>query len=177
MSDRLQAPSTRYVVGFLFYVGQYAPQGEVLLLRKKRPAWQAGRLNGPGGHVEVGETFAEAMFREFVEEVEYAALNWEHFATLKGVEKDGRAYEVGFFRTEIATLAERDRVIHPTLEYDERPEWAVVAALPADVLPNLRWLVPMAFHGQKKDWPFTIVEGQPNPQDVVVPTADATGQP
>lgn len=164
---RLLPPPARYVVGFLFAGDRW-----VLLLRKNRPAWQAGKLNGPGGKVEVGETFAEAMFREFVEEVEYAVTTWEHFATLKGVERDGRPYEVAFFRAEL-TVA-RGNVIHSYLEYDEQPEWFPINALPDDVLPKLRFLIPMAFHAQREAWPYTIVEGQPNPEDVARAASDAT---
>jgi 8-oxo-dGTP diphosphatase len=40
----------------------------VLLIQKNRPDWQAGKLNGIGGHVEEGETDREAMSREFQEE-------------------------------------------------------------------------------------------------------------
>jgi hypothetical protein len=40
----------------------------VVLIAKNRPARQAGRLNGVGGHVKPGETPAAAMAREFREE-------------------------------------------------------------------------------------------------------------
>lgn len=117
------------------------------------------------------------MFREFVEEVEYPALGWEGFALLKGVEKDGKPYEVGFFRADVPP-EELTRVIHSALEYDEKPEWWPVDGLPADVLPNLRFLIPMANPIHCEAWPFTIEEGRPNPQDAItVSTADATRQP
>ncbi len=41
---------------------------EVLLIEKKRPAWQAGRYNLPGGKVEDEETIHEAASRELQEE-------------------------------------------------------------------------------------------------------------
>jgi 8-oxo-dGTP pyrophosphatase MutT (NUDIX family) len=41
----------------------------VALLRKKRPLWQQGLLNGIGGHIEAGELPSEAMARECQEEV------------------------------------------------------------------------------------------------------------
>ncbi len=173
----LVAPPIQYVVGFLFADIRHSPW--VLLLRKKRPAWQLGRLNGPGGKVEVGETFKEAMFREFVEEVEYPVMldDWRQFALLRGVEKDGKPYEVAFFRAD-APESEWLHVIHPSLEYDEKPEWWPVDPLPREALNSLRYLLPMANPVQHDAWPFLIVEGQPNPQDYSEqPVADATGQP
>jgi 8-oxo-dGTP diphosphatase len=40
----------------------------VLLVKKTKPDWQAGKLNAIGGKVEDGETFAECACREFREE-------------------------------------------------------------------------------------------------------------
>ena len=59
-----------YVVGFLFDedARRYhkTGHGNVVLIEKNRPAWQAGRLNGVGGHIEIGETPDEAISREFL---------------------------------------------------------------------------------------------------------------
>lgn len=52
-----------YVLGFAF-----TTDGRVALIQKKRPAWQAGRLNGIGGKVEGTEHSAAAMVRECREE-------------------------------------------------------------------------------------------------------------
>ena len=53
-----------YVAGFLFD----EPLENVILIRKNRPKWQAGKLNGVGGKVEAMETNIAAMNREFKEE-------------------------------------------------------------------------------------------------------------
>jgi 8-oxo-dGTP diphosphatase len=55
----------------------------VLLLRKDRPAWQAGRWNGIGGKLEPGEDALAAMVREGVEEVGQA-FAWRPIARLRG---------------------------------------------------------------------------------------------
>lgn len=52
-----------YVLGFAF-----DDLGRLALIKKARPEWQAGRLNGVGGKVEDGELYHEAMSREFREE-------------------------------------------------------------------------------------------------------------
>jgi ADP-ribose pyrophosphatase YjhB (NUDIX family) len=55
---------TKYVCCFLFsHCGKY-----VYLIRKKRPNWQLGYLNGVGGKVEKGESCETAMIREIYEE-------------------------------------------------------------------------------------------------------------
>lgn len=54
----------RYVLGFVVNDdGQ-----SILLLRKNRPKFLAGRLNGVGGKIEDRETEVEAMVRECLEE-------------------------------------------------------------------------------------------------------------
>src|SRR5262245_46641476 len=88
----------RYAVGFVFveFDGPW-----VLLLRKTRPAWQAGKLNGPGGHIEDGESDIDAMRREFLEEVGYKITDWTSFAVLAGCDPEtGEPFEVVFFRSD-----------------------------------------------------------------------------
>lgn len=45
---------TIYVAGFLF--GPMPRHNYVALIRKNKPDWQKGKLNGIGGKVEAGET-------------------------------------------------------------------------------------------------------------------------
>lgn len=53
-----------YVVGFAFDESKE----NVLLMRKNRPDWQKGYLNGLGGHIEINEYPLHAMRREAYEE-------------------------------------------------------------------------------------------------------------
>ena len=71
-----------YVVGFLFS----DDRRWVTLIRKNRPDWQAGKYNGVGGKVEVGEAVNDAMVREFYEEtgVKTKWTDWNEFALLRG---------------------------------------------------------------------------------------------
>lgn len=69
-----------YVAGFLFS----PDRRRVLLIRKNRPDWQRGRLNGVGGKIEAGEAPIDAMRREFQEEAGLYVHDWDHVASLSG---------------------------------------------------------------------------------------------
>jgi 8-oxo-dGTP diphosphatase len=70
-----------YVLGFICDKNKE----KFLLLRKNRPKYQEGFLNGIGGKVENNESYIECMIRETKEEILYKnkgfityADNWEH---------------------------------------------------------------------------------------------------
>lgn len=119
-----------YVVGFMFN-----NRGCVALIRKNRPEWQAGMLNGVGGHIEPYETAIQAMRREFNEEAG-VDVEWEYFCHIYGEE-----YNLYCFRST------QDCIIQ-TLT-DEAVDWHPLKPLPFDVIPNLNWLIPMANYKQR----------------------------
>jgi 8-oxo-dGTP diphosphatase len=127
-------PKTDYVAGFLFHG---LPSGDVMvaLVRKARPEWQAGRLNGVGGHVEPGEAPLAAMVREFQEEAGLHLVHWQAFARLEG--SDFRVLFLSSWVFPGQGLLLRSPA-------DEPVDWYNVANLPPEVLPNLRWLIPAA---------------------------------
>ncbi len=85
-----------YVVGFVIHA-----DGPMLLLKKARPAWQKGRLNGVGGHIEPGETPLTAMEREFAEEIGRPLDGtWVHTSTLH-VKDEAVVY---FYKAEVSEL-------------------------------------------------------------------------
>jgi 8-oxo-dGTP diphosphatase len=135
--------STKYVLGFLFSHNE----SRVVLIHKRRPDWQAGKFNGVGGHVEDGESPVQAMRRGFIEEAGLDVPRWRQFANLRG---DG--FIVFMFRASMQGVDEIRTVT------DERVDNYHIAYLPSNVLPNLRWLIPMAMSSQSHDWPFTITE-------------------
>lgn len=55
---------TQMVVGLAFDL----VNNSLVLIRKNRPQWMAGQLNGVGGKVQPGEAPLQAMVREFLEE-------------------------------------------------------------------------------------------------------------
>jgi 8-oxo-dGTP diphosphatase len=70
----------RYVLGIQFS----ASGGSVVLIKKRRPDWQAGYFNAVGGHIEPGETPEAALRREFEEEtgVNQATVCWRPLCVL-----------------------------------------------------------------------------------------------
>jgi 8-oxo-dGTP diphosphatase len=115
----------KFVLGYLF-----DGSGNVALIEKNRPDWQKGKLNGVGGQIEKGEKPLRAMIREFKEEAG-PVINWRQFCMLKG---DG-------YRLYCFTSRDKAEISTKT---DEKVGWYPVNNLPANVLANSRWLIPMA---------------------------------
>jgi 8-oxo-dGTP diphosphatase len=121
-----------YVLGFAFD----SSFSRVPLILKLKPAWQAGSLNGIGGCREIGESPLEAMIREFGEETSVFRedVAWKYFAIMQGKDWLVHCFTVS-----------NDEVLN-AVRTNER-ELVVMAnpnSLPAQVLPNLRWLIPLA---------------------------------
>ncbi len=63
-----------YVVGFIFS----EDKNDILLVKKKRPDWQKGYLNGIGGHIELwDDSPLHAMIRECKEETGLSFIKWK----------------------------------------------------------------------------------------------------
>jgi len=129
--------TVEYVAGFAV---DYHNQ-TVALVRKARPAWQAGKLNGVGGHIEDGEEPLAAMRREFLEEAWGDAQDWRLFVVL-----GGKGWKVHFF---IAYVDETEMAeLHGV--GDEPIEVHPLEALPGlPVIPNLRWLIPLGLDADR----------------------------
>ena len=97
---------------------------QVLLIRKKR-GLGAGKMNGPGGKLDPGETEVECAVRETQEELHVTALDpvkhgelWFHFV-------DGLKMIVGVYRATQWTG-------EPTETPEALPVWTPLDALPLD---------------------------------------------
>lgn len=118
----------------------------VLLIRKKR-GLGAGKINGPGGRIEPGESFADCAVRETEEELVTTPAAPRPAGLLQFQFVDGYSIHVHVFRAE-----DCDREPQETAE--AVPIWAPVDAIPFDEmweddriwLPRL--LADEPFHGR-----------------------------
>ena len=118
-----------YVLALLF-----TPDArEVVLVRKIRPAWQAGRINALGGKLHEGEHVLEAARREVREEAGVDVTGWQEFLVWHDAEYRLRAVRAFDEAARAARTAEDQEVI-----------LVPVDALPANVIDNLRWMIPLA---------------------------------
>lgn len=119
---------------------------QVGLIRKIKPTWQAGSLNGIGGTIEESDrgdgasrAGLNAMVREFEEETGLRTVHndWRCFHTM-GNER----WQVECYRAFHMPLS--------LLKTTTEEEVLVISALylPHDVLWNLRWLIPLALDHQ-----------------------------
>ena len=106
---------------------------QVVLMKRTRPSWQAGRVNALGGGILVGETAASAARREVREECGVDVEEWSEVLVWEDAE-----YRMHVMRA-MSSRATEAR----TLE-DQEVFLASVDALPENVIDNLRWLVPLA---------------------------------
>lgn len=125
-----------YVAGFLICRTTHS----VALVKKRKPEWQRGKLNGVGGKIEPGEAPYNAMVREFREEAGIEVLTWEPFVRLVG-----RDWTVTFFRAFTDNWADPYLTSHVrTVEKEEVVVIGIDRVTPKNALPNLSWLIPMA---------------------------------
>lgn len=110
-------PHQAYVLGFLLSPSH----SDVVLIRKNRPKWQAGLLNGVGGKVEPGESPPEAMVREFREETGLETLQsqWREFAQLTGADFLITCFVTEDARWQSTATATDEPVEHCSLAGDE----------------------------------------------------------
>ncbi len=108
--------------------------GRVLLIRKKR-GLGAGKVNGPGGKLDPGETALEAAIREVQEEICVTPLEIEDRGVLHFQFADGYSLECAVF---IAKDLEGD----PVETVEATPFWVPLDAVPYDEMwaDDRHWL-------------------------------------
>jgi 8-oxo-dGTP diphosphatase len=105
--------------------------GEILLIRKRR-GLGAGKINGPGGRIEDGESPLEAALREVEEEIGVAPLQASERGQLSFQFIDGYSIHVRVFRAPdcrgepretveaIPLWTKIDRIPYPEMWADDR---------------------------------------------------------
>jgi 8-oxo-dGTP diphosphatase len=111
-----------------------------LLIHKKR-GLGAGKINGPGGKIEPGETALQAAVRETQEEIGVTPLHLEERAELRFQFADGYSLHCAVF---VAT----DLMGEPIETEEAAPFWVNVADVPYDRMwaDDRHWL-PLVLDG------------------------------
>lgn len=119
-----------YTCGFMF-----SPNLNQVLLIKRTKEPVIGMWNGIGGNLEEGEGRYESMVREFREETGLEADHWKQFLMLRG-----GAWVVHFFKTFTGSM--------PKIENQPGEDCIRMAPITLlsvqNVVPNLRWIIPLA---------------------------------
>lgn len=134
----------------LLFVLRSSPAGdgqEVLLIRKKRGIG-AGKINGPGGKIDPGETPLQCAIRETQEELHVTGLNPVERGRLRFQFTDGLSIHcVVFFATEYeGTAQETDEAV---------PLWTPKERIPYEEMwEDDRYWLPSALEGRSFDGDF-----------------------
>src|SRR5258708_1652176 len=126
----------KYVLGFMFSEDKNC----VALIKKTKPEWQKGRLNGIGGKVEKDEYASSAMVREFREETGMITREheWEYFSLMTNSQFIVYCY-----------VAYGDLSLLKTTTEEEIKIVSLSLLSTLDTLSNLSWLIPMALDCDK----------------------------
>ncbi len=136
-------------VGTLMFVQR---AGRVLLIRKRR-GHGAGKINGPGGKPEAGETPLDCVLRETEEEVGLRVTDARLAAVLRFIDQD-HADWLGF----IFTATRCTGSPHATAE--AIPAWYSTAALPFDDMwDDDRYWLPLVLAGERLEADFLYRAG------------------
>lgn len=125
-----------------------------VLLGMKKRGFGAGRWNGFGGKVELGETIEDAAKREVLEEAGIKVINLEKMGELEfEFIGDSQALEVHIFKV--------SSFVGNPIESDEmRPQWFHKDEIPFDQMwPDDKHWFPLFLAGKKFKGKF-VFEGQ-----------------
>jgi len=133
----------RYVVGFAFD----DRNSRVLLIKKLKPAWQHGKLNGIGGKIEHGESPVEAMVREFREEcgLNTRAEDWTQVECLTFPVIHNKGAQLWVFAAKIHGCTQTARSLTAEEVHGYQHTEGMLHNALGNVIPNLLWLVPKSY--------------------------------
>lgn len=122
---------THFTLGFIFN----SDLSQVLLIHKDRPVWQKGQLNGLGGKIEAGEDPVTCIVREVAEEACLTTQpdEWLTIGSMQGPN----------FLVTVLTMKYSGKASDAQAGESQPVEWCLTAALPTNVIWNLRWWIPL----------------------------------
>lgn len=136
---------TKYSLGFIF-----TPDfEEVLLMHKTKPDWQKGKINGIGGKLEPKEDYIECLVRETQEETGLLIPEnkWIYVATISS--------KISFVEI-FACVYSGNKTDAKSVEL-EKVEWFDVNKLPANIMSNLSWLIPLSLDKLQNNKPNSVM--------------------
>jgi 8-oxo-dGTP diphosphatase len=138
----------------VYVVGLMIEGDRVVLVRKNRPAKWAGRVTGPGGKVELGESLNQAMAREFQEEAGVATdpTDWTLVVSLRTKDFDLHFLKIsGPVFSARTTESEQIFVGHTNV-------------LESAMFSNVRWALQLALDDSLQ-FPIRVYEKGMSPAD------------
>jgi len=126
--------------------------GRVLLIRKRR-GHGAGKINGPGGKPEPGETPLACVVRETLEETGVRPLDAALAGVFRFLDTEDQDWLGYIFRADRYTGT-------PRTTAEAIPEWRSAAALPFDEMwdDDRHWL-PRVLRGERLEGDFLFTAG------------------
>lgn len=127
----------KYVVGFAFY------EDDILLIRKERPSWQKGYLNGIGGKIEDDDiTINHSMSREFEEET---GVKTDPYQWKKLVEISNSEFILHVFTSFNTDFTEAKSMTDENIiRMNLNDFFTKVYSNEIKIIDNLLWIIPMA---------------------------------
>lgn len=122
----------KYTLGYIFTPDLQ----KVLLVHKIDPEWQRGKLNGIGGKNKENETDMNCIIREVEEETSLKTQkkDWIFLGKMHGTNWTMSLFTIVFeSKPELAKQAGKEKI-----------EWFSVSELPSNIIPNLKWQIPLA---------------------------------
>jgi 8-oxo-dGTP diphosphatase len=117
-----------------------------LLIKKSKPQWQKGLLNGVGGKIEINETKEYAMVRETFEETGIPTIvtDWERFAEMHFQKAIVYCYRI-FISKRLEAVQKTEESLHWIKLKDVRSPAQQFS------INNLKWLIPIALTARMND--------------------------
>lgn len=131
-----------YVLGFVF---DRIDPDLTLLIRKNRPEWVAGKLNGIGGKREEEEPIPYAMIRGASEEASINDAEWTYLGKISGKDFRIYMYRADVYLSGVQQMESEELVVRDYRDIE-----------PEEVVGNIMWLLPYARYFDREGGETTI---------------------